>query len=141
MNPRKSTLNAFAQRVLASISQGGPEDRLFPDVTPEAVSMAFHRTCQALGIVDIRLHDLRHTFGTWLRQLQGVELDLIASQLGHRDLRMTKRYARIASAQVRQAVNGLDSVLALAQEAQRDDGGHRSPTPRPALPETTSVTQ
>jgi hypothetical protein len=38
-------------------------------------------------------------------------LDVIASQLGHRDLRMTKRYARIASSQVKQAVNGLDSLL------------------------------
>jgi integrase len=73
------------------------------------MSMAFHRVCDALGIVDIRLHDLRHTFGTWVRQ-QGVELDVIASQLGHRDLRMTKRYARIASAQMRQAVNGLNSI-------------------------------
>jgi len=83
---------------------------LFPDVTPEAVSMAFHRVCQVLGISDIRLHDCRHTFATWLRQ-QGIELDVIAAQLGHRDLRMTKRYARIASAQVRQSVSGLDSML------------------------------
>jgi len=108
--PKEVHLNAFAQRVLASIPQGEPEDRLFPDLTPEGVSMAFHRVCEQLGIVDIRLHDLRHTFATWLRQ-RGTELDVIASQLGHRDLRMTKRYARIASAQVSQAVNGLDSVL------------------------------
>ncbi|MGH9352532.1 MAG: tyrosine-type recombinase/integrase, partial [Terriglobia bacterium] len=108
--PKEIHLNAFAQSVLASTAQGGPEDRVFPDVTPEAVSMAFHRVCEQLRFSDIRLHDLRHTFGTWLRQ-QGVELDMIASQLGHRDLRMTKRYARIASAQVRQAVAGLDSLL------------------------------
>jgi integrase len=108
--PKEVHLNAFAEKVLASITQGEPEARLFPDITPEAVSMAFHRVCEDLGISDIRLHDLRHTFATWLRQ-QGVQLDVIASQLGHRDLRMTKRYARIASAQVRQAVNGLDSVL------------------------------
>jgi integrase len=113
--PKEVHLNAFAQQVLASIPRGGPEDRLFPDATPEAVSMAFHRVCETLGISDIRLHDLRHTFATWLRQ-NGVELDVIASQLGHRDLRMTKRYARIASAQVRQAVNGLDSLLPVAQE-------------------------
>jgi integrase len=108
--PKEVHLNAFAQRVLASIPQGKPEDRLFPGLTPEAVSVAFHRVCMAVGITDIRLHDLRHTFATWLRQ-NGIELDVIASQLGHRDLRMTKRYARIASAQVRQAVNGLDSLL------------------------------
>jgi hypothetical protein len=94
--------------------------------------------CEVLGIVDIRLHDPRHTFGTWLRQ-QGVELDVIASQLGHRDLRMTKRYARIASAQVRQAVNGLDSVLVVAQEAGTADATHLSATVAPSLPEASSV--
>ena len=115
--PKEVHLNAFAQQVLASIPRGGPEDRLFPDVTPEAVSMAFHRVCEDLGISDIRLHDLRHTFATWLRQ-NGVELDVIASQLGHRDLRMTKRYARIASTQVQKAVAGLDAVLLALPEPE-----------------------
>jgi integrase len=122
--PKEIHLNAFAQQVLASIPQGGPEDRLFPDITsPEAVSVAFRRAIDVLGISDIRLHDCRHTFATWLRQ-QGIELDVIARQLGHRDLRMTKRYARIASAQVKTAVNGLDSVLAAAQEVKTDDASH-----------------
>ena len=79
--------------------------------------MAFHRVCALLNISDIRLHDLRHTFATWLRQ-SGTELDVIASQLGHRDLRMTKRYARIAASQVRQAVAGLDALLLPAPEEQ-----------------------
>ena len=112
---------------------------LFSDITPEAVSMAFHRVMKQLGIADIRLHDLRHTFGTWLRQ-RGIELDVIASQLGHRDLRMTKRYARIASSQVRQAVNGLDSVLALAQEGENGDDRHQFVTTTQALPEAKLVT-
>jgi len=113
--PKEVHLNVFAQKVLASIPQGEPDDVLFPGVTPEAVSMAFHRVCEVLKISDIRLHDLRHTFATWLRQ-RGVELDVIAAQLGHRDLRMTKRYARIAADQVRQAVTRLDVVLLPAAE-------------------------
>ena len=138
--PKEVHLNDFAQQVLASIPQGEPEDRLFPQVTPEAVSVAFHRVCEELSIVDIRLHDLRHTFATWLRQ-GGTELDVIASQLGHRDLRMTKRYARIASAQVRQAVNGLDAVLAGAQEAETSDVSHQLVTAKASLPQAISVTQ
>jgi integrase len=126
--------------VLASIPQGGLDDLLFPNVTPEAVSMAFHRTCEILSISDIRLHDLRHTFATWLRQ-RGVELDVIASQLGHRDLRMTKRYARIASAQVKQAVNGLDSVLSVTQENFKALVSHPIVTGTPELPEGKPVTQ
>jgi integrase len=85
--------------------------------------MAFRRVCALLAIVDIRLHDLWHTFATWLRQ-RGTELDVIAIQLGHRGLRMTKRYARIAGAQVRQAVNGLDSMLGASQEAEMSDVSH-----------------
>ena len=50
---------------------------------------------------------------------RGVELDVIASQLGHRDLRMTKRYARIAAAQVHQAVAGLDALLLPATEESK----------------------
>jgi integrase len=137
--PKEIHLNTFAQKVLASIPEGGPDDLLFPAVTPEAVSMAFHRVCEILSIFDIRLHDLRHTFATWLRQ-QGVELDVIASQLGHRDLRMTKRYARIASAQVKQAVSGLDSVLALAHETRPDDPSNRLLAAPPELLEVKSVT-
>ena len=138
--PKEVHLNVFAQKVLASIPQGEPEARLFPDVTPEAVSMAFHRVCADLGISDIRLHDLRHTFATWLRQ-RGTELDVIASQLGHRDLRMTKRYARIASAQVRDAVSGLDSVLSDTQEGEKAIVSHPFVTGTPALPEVKPVTQ
>lgn len=138
--PKEIHLNVFAQQILASVPQGEPEDRLFPDVRPEAVSMAFHRVCEQLGITDIRLHDLRHTFATWLRQ-RGTELDVIASQLGHRDLRMTKRYARIASTQVQQAVNGLDSVLGVVQEAETGIVSHQLVTARPALPAATSATQ
>ena len=110
--PKEIHLNGFAQRVLAAITpeEPKPDAVLFPDVTPEAVSMAFHRVCALLHISDIRLHDLRHTFATWLRQ-RGTELDIIASQLGHKDLRMTRRYARIAASQVRQAVTGLDTLL------------------------------
>ncbi len=116
--PKEIHLNSFALRVLASIAPEEPEpdSLLFPDASPEAVSMAFHRVCSLLHISDIRLHDLRHTFATWLRQ-RGTELDVIASQLGHRDLRMTKRYARIAAAQVHQAVAGLDAMLLQAPES------------------------
>jgi len=57
--PKEIHLNTFAQKVLESVPQGEPEALLFPDITPEAVSMAFHRVCKLLGFADIRLHDLR----------------------------------------------------------------------------------
>jgi integrase len=72
--------------------------------------MCFMRACRKAGISDFRLHDLRHTHATWLRQ-SGVQLDEIAKQLGHSDLRMTQRYAHLGASQVQEAVFCLDSIL------------------------------
>lgn len=72
--------------------------------------MCFMRACRKAGISDFHFHDLRHTFATWLRQ-SGVQLDEIAKQLGHSDLRMTQRYAHLGASQVREAVCRLDALL------------------------------
>jgi integrase len=80
------------------------------DATPEEVSMCFVRACRRAGVEDFHFHDLRHTHATWLRQ-KGVQLDEIARQLGHSDLRMTQRYAHLGASQVREAVCRLDSIL------------------------------
>jgi integrase len=138
--PKEVHLNVFAQKVLASIPQGGPDDRLFPDVTPEATTMAFCEVRKRLGLSDIRLHDLRHTCATWMRQ-QGTQLDVIASQLGHRDLRMTRRYARVAAVQVKQAVGGLDALLEPVLEAESGCVSHVGVTlvPQPVEEKPTSV--
>ncbi|MBZ5565899.1 MAG: site-specific integrase [Acidobacteriia bacterium] len=80
------------------------------DVTPEEVSMRFMRACRKAGVMDFHFHDLRHTYATWLRQ-SGVQLDEIARQLGHSDLRMTQRYAHLTESQAREAVCRLDSIL------------------------------
>ena len=54
---------------------------------------------------------------------------------------MTKRYARLASAQVRTAVNGLDSVLSDTQEGEKALVSHPFVTGTLALPEAKRVTQ
>jgi len=54
---------------------------------------------------------------------------------------MTKRYARIASAQVRQAVNGLDSMLGASQEAETSDVSHPLVTTTLAVAEGGGVTR
>jgi integrase len=80
------------------------------DVTPEELSMCFIRACRSAGVPDFHFHDLRHTHATWLRQ-SGVQLDEIARQLGHSDLRMTQRYAHLSESQAREAISRLDSIL------------------------------
>ena len=114
-------LNELAMDVFRSLwpsTETNPMEPVFGlDVTPEEVSMAFLRACKAAGVVDFHFHDLRHTAASWMRQ-RGVPLDLIQRQLGHKDSRMTARYAHVAAQQVRDAVNSLDPLLSILKATE-----------------------
>ena len=58
------------------------------------------------GLPTPRIHDLRHTYATWLRQ-QGVELATIQRLLGHRDIKTTLMYADYTLSEGHRAVAGL----------------------------------
>lgn len=119
-------LNELAMDVFRSLwpsTETDPAEPVFAlDVTPEEVSMTFMRACRAAGIADFHFHDLRHTAASWMRQ-RGASLDLIQKQLGHRDLRMTSRYAHVATQQVRDAVNSLDSILSTLKAPASEEAG------------------
>lgn len=63
----------------------------------------------AAGIEDFRLHDLRHTHATWLRQ-QGVPLEVIRDDLGHSSIAVTQKYAHVEQSEVRAALQTLPSL-------------------------------
>jgi integrase len=54
-------------------------------------------------ISDLKWHDLRHTFASWLVQ-DGVPLDRVSKLLGHKSLTMTMRYAHLAPNQLHEDV-------------------------------------
>jgi len=132
-------LNATACQAFDSISKKGskPTDPVFTgeQLSPENVSLAFLRTCRKVGIADFRLHDLRHTCASWLR-MSGGDLQDVAKILGHRDLRMTNRYAHLSSAHLGIAVGRLDGIfgpqLALQPAPESGQGsGHAVVTIEP----------
>ena len=87
-------------------------DLLFPDLTPEKVSVAFHRTCNKVGIADFRFHDLRHTAASWLR-MSGADIHTVGQILGHKDIRMAARYQHLSPEFLAKAVRRLDRILGL----------------------------
>ncbi|MBF0611749.1 MAG: site-specific integrase [Magnetococcales bacterium] len=74
-----------------------------------AVKKSFAAACEAAGIEDFHIHDLRHTCAAWL-VTKGVPLPQIRDLLGHSSVTMTERYAHLAPETVRAAVSRLDGM-------------------------------
>jgi integrase len=65
-------------------------ERVFP-ISPEKITDAFTAATRALGIPDLRLHDLRHYASTKLQQAGFDEVERMAIT-GHRSVAMNARY-------------------------------------------------
>lgn len=104
---RHVPINSVAERALKTLSQGrngseyvclGPDQRERRDW-----ERWFEDCIGQAGIPDFRWHDLRHTFASRLA-MAGVPLRTLAELLGHKTLAMVMRYAHLAPAHLREAV-------------------------------------
>ena len=68
-------------------------DLIFP-VNGDTISSIFPRACTALGIKDLRFHDLRHEGVSRLFE-QGYTIEQVSLVSGHRDWKMLARYTQI----------------------------------------------
>ena len=74
------------------------------------VKRSFTSACRRAGIRDFHFHDLRHTFASHLI-MAGVDLTTVSRLLGHKDIKMTLRYAHLAPHHTKRAVDILDSTI------------------------------
>lgn len=64
---------------------------------------------KATGLTHVHLHDLRHTFASFLVQA-GQNMKVVKELLGHTTMATTDRYAHLADGGLRQAINRLPSL-------------------------------
>jgi site-specific recombinase XerD len=72
---------------------------------------------QTARVTDVRVHDLRHTFASYLVS-GGESLELVGALLGHTDPRTTQRYSHLASEKLREVSNRFAKTY-------REAGGRR----------------
>ena len=136
--PRKVLLNAAARRILESQPRM-ESPYVFPSPSNPARPRSdnlplWYRVRQQAGIEDVRLHDLRHTFASQA-VLRGVPLPVVARLLGHKQVRMTLRYAHVADREVEAAAERVGAAIAAAMKGKQPTGSPASSCPAIDVPE------
>lgn len=75
------------------------------------VKRAFKSAIDKAEISDFHFHDLRHTFASHL-VMQGATIKDVQELLGHKDTKMTNRYAHLSPEHKKKAVSLLDGLTA-----------------------------
>jgi integrase len=81
------------------------EDRIFPPTRGKSKSGrqrlegSFDDLLERACITEFRFHDLRHTFASWY-MMNGGDLYELAKILGHANIKMTERYAKLGRAHI-----------------------------------------
>jgi integrase len=109
--PRQININETLKKVFESIPRHIKSEYVFygKDGNPlKSVSIAFTNALKKAGIKDFRFHDLRHTFASRL-VMRGARLKAVQYLLGHKDIKMTMRYAHLSDDYKKKTVQLLDS--------------------------------
>jgi integrase len=84
------------------------ENWVFPSPRKNSQKCCYPRTAwdrirQRSELTDLRIHDLRRTFGSW-QAISGTSLQIIARSLGHKSLKSTEIYAHLLTEPLRTTV-------------------------------------
>jgi integrase len=89
----------YQARIQAVGEEAAREEWVFPGedgeepIHPDYPNHALRRLCEKAGIPPVRVHDLRHTYGSLLLA-RGVPLEVVSERLGHASYEITLRVYR-----------------------------------------------
>ncbi|MDP8982999.1 MAG: site-specific integrase [Acidobacteriota bacterium] len=100
------------------------EDRIFPPKPGassgrQRVEGSFEDLLERAGITNFRFHDLRHTFASWF-MMNGGDLYELAKILGHSNIKMTERYAKLARKHIARTCSSAREIWKLMEQVNCD---------------------
>ena len=121
--PRGIALNASAMALLRSIRAANNSLFIFPAPTTSRPSPSLYFPWQRIrvraGLPDLRLHDLRHSFASFLVN-KGISLYVVQGLLGHSNSRFTQRYAHLTPDTLLEAAETVGAIVAARAKATPD---------------------
>jgi integrase len=112
--PRWISLSLSAIGLLRSIPREDGSEFIFPAPTTGRPSPSlwfpWKRIRDRAGLSDVRLHDLRHSFASFLVN-EGISLYVVQGLLGHANARTTQRYAHLQADTLSRATDVVDAIV------------------------------
>ncbi len=122
--PQVVTINAPARQVLKELDAHRTSEWVLPSpvdsrrcLSKAGLEAAWHKIRAVAQLEDVRLHDLRHTVGTYAGQ-SGANAFLVRDLLRHKNLAMTGRYVNRAADPVRTLSDQVGERIAAALSGQ-----------------------
>src|SRR6202040_3087428 len=103
------------------------EDRIFPPKRGakgerQRVEGSFETVLRLAGVEDFRFHDLRHTFASWY-MMNGGDLYELAKILGHSNIKMTERYAKLGREHITKTSTTAKVIWSLMKKKPEQEEG------------------